>query len=329
MSSETNAVQEAETAFDKGKEEGQAVSNIVTNPKAVIEKAMDKKTQEMKEQANKLTGKAREEKMKAIETLEENRDKMVDKISAYVQVFGPIVLEEEGGFLGQMTATTISEVVSEIPGVGPIIGEALEGVFQQVVAVKGIYDEAQGRYQEVQDRMDDVQDKIQRVQNIDLKGNVEQGIMNTMNKRIDEAHKEADKKIKTTRHVVASAVAAEKNRKIEAHVQKAKNDLNNHLQKKKGRAGGGNGKTRRNKARRKRSTICAAWWRTHEALETLALVLSGESAKRFNVDFKRTMKKPTKKGRKTYSKKRKNQKRKTKKKRKQRKNKRNRSTRTR
>ena len=40
----------------------------------------------------------------------------------------------------------------------------------------------------------------------------------SMNKRIDEAHKEADKKIKTTRHVVASAVAAEKNRKIEAHV---------------------------------------------------------------------------------------------------------------
>ena len=298
MSSVTNAVQEAETAFDKGKEEGQAVSNIVTNPKAVIEKAVDKKTQEMKEQANKLTGKAREEKMKDIQTLEENRDKTVDKISAYVQVFGPIVLEEEGGFLGQMTATTISEVVSEIPGVGPIIGEALEGVFQQLVAVKGIYDEAQGKYQQVQDKMEDAQDKIQRVQNIDLKGNVEQGIMDTMNKGIDEAHKEADKKVKTaTTAIEREKHEAEKNSKIEAHVQKAKNDLHNHLQKKKGRVGGGNliRNIRVNKGKKKR---------------------------------RKTMKKLTKKGKKTPSKKRTLKKRKTKK-RKQRKNKRHRSIRRR
>ena len=298
MSSVTNAVQEAETAFDKGKEEGQAVSNIVTNPKAVIEKAVDKKTQEMKEQANKLTGKAREEKMKDIQTLEENRDKTVDKISAYVQVFGPIVLEEEGGFVGQMTATTISEVVSEIPGVGPIIGEALEGVFQQLVAVKGIYDEAQGKYQQVQDKMEDAQDKIQRVQNIDLKGNVEQGIMDTMNKGIDEAHKEADKKVKTaTTAIEREKHEAEKNSKIEAHVQKAKNDLHNHLQKKKGRVGGGNliRNIRVNKGKKKR---------------------------------RKTMKKLTKKGKKTPSKKRTLKKRKTKK-RKQRKNKRHRSIRRR
>ena len=152
--------------------------------------------------------------------------------------------------------------------------------------------------QQVQDKMEDAQDKIQRVQNIDLKGNVEQGIMDTMNKGIDEAHKEADKKVKTaTTAIERKKHEAEKNSKIEAHVQKAKNDLHNHLQKKKGRAGGGNliRNIRVNKGKKKR---------------------------------RKTMKKLTKKGKKTPSKKRTLKKRKTKK-RKQRKNKRHRSIRRR
>jgi len=82
---------------------------------------MDKKAEALREQG----------KDAAAESVEAGKEMAEEEVQAALGA----IAQKEVGFVENMTAATAAEVVSEVPGVGPLAGEAIEGVYNQGKAV--------------------------------------------------------------------------------------------------------------------------------------------------------------------------------------------------
>ena len=111
--------------IQEGVEQGEEIVDKVDKGKEivgqVVGQVLDKKADALKRQGNNA----------AAQSL--NASKEIAK--AEVQTTLDVIVHNEIGFVENMGVATVAEGVSELPGVGPIIGEALEGIYNQGKAV--------------------------------------------------------------------------------------------------------------------------------------------------------------------------------------------------
>lgn len=113
---------ELATAILKGVERGrQLYKEFNAAPARVIGQAIDKKAKALREQG----------KDAAAESLEASKEMAMEEVQTALRA----IAQKEIGFVENMTVATAAEIVSEVPGVGPLAGEAIEGVYNQGKAV--------------------------------------------------------------------------------------------------------------------------------------------------------------------------------------------------
>ena len=113
---------ELETAIQEGVARGKQIYKDVSEaPAREVGQAMDKKAEALREQG----------KNAAAESVEASKEMAEEEVQAALGA----IAQKEVGFVENMTAATAAEVVSEVPGVGPLAGEAIEGVYNQGKAV--------------------------------------------------------------------------------------------------------------------------------------------------------------------------------------------------
>ena len=130
---------ELATAIQEGVERGRQIYKDVSEaPAREVGQAMDRKAEALREQG----------KDAAAEELEDSKE----MAEAEVQAALGAIAQKEVGFVENMAAATAAEVVSEVPGVGPLAGEAIEGVYNQG---KAVFD-AKAEFDE---KMEDIREK--------------------------------------------------------------------------------------------------------------------------------------------------------------------------
>lgn len=113
---------ELSTAIQEGVARGKQIYKDVSEaPAREVGRAMDKKAEALREQG----------KDAAAESVEAGKEMAEEEVQAALGA----IAQKEVGFVENMTAATAAEVVSEVPGVGPLAGEAIEGVYNQGKAV--------------------------------------------------------------------------------------------------------------------------------------------------------------------------------------------------
>ncbi len=113
---------ELATAIQEGVARGKQIYKDVSEaPAREVGRAMDKKAEALREQG----------KDAAAESVEAGKEMAEEEVQAALGA----IAQKEVGFVENMTAATAAEVVSEVPGVGPLAGEAIEGVYNQGKAV--------------------------------------------------------------------------------------------------------------------------------------------------------------------------------------------------
>ena len=109
-------------AIQDGVKRGRQIYKDVSEAPAVeVGRAIDKRADALREQG----------KNAAAESVEASKE----MAEAEVQAALGAIAQKEVGFVENMTAATAAEVVSEVPGVGPLAGEAIEGIYNQGKAV--------------------------------------------------------------------------------------------------------------------------------------------------------------------------------------------------
>lgn len=113
---------ELATAIQEGVARGKQIYKDVSKaPAREVGQAMDRKAEALREQG----------KDAAAEELEDSKEMAEEEVQAALGA----IAQKEVGFVENMAAATAAEVVSEVPGVGPLAGEAIEGVYNQGKAV--------------------------------------------------------------------------------------------------------------------------------------------------------------------------------------------------
>ena len=113
---------ELATAIQEGVARGKQIYKDVSEaPAREVGRAMDKKAEALREQG----------KNAAAESVEASKEMAEEEVQAALGA----IAQKEVGFVENMTAATAAEIVSEVPGVGPLAGEAIEGVYNQGKAV--------------------------------------------------------------------------------------------------------------------------------------------------------------------------------------------------
>lgn len=104
--------------IDRGSE---YVKDVSEAPAREVGQAIDKKAEALREQG----------KDAAAESVEDSKEIAEEEVQTALRA----IAQKEIGFVENMTVATAAEVVSEVPGVGPLAGEAIEGVYNQGKAV--------------------------------------------------------------------------------------------------------------------------------------------------------------------------------------------------
>ena len=115
---------ELATAIQEGVARGKQIYKDMSEaPAREVGRAMDKKAEALREQG----------KDAAAESVEASKEMAEEEVQAALGA----IAQKEVGFVENMAAATAAEVVSEVPGIGPLAGEAIEGVYNQGKAVLG------------------------------------------------------------------------------------------------------------------------------------------------------------------------------------------------
>ena len=113
---------ELATAIQEGIKRGRQIYKDVSEaPAREVGEAIDQKAEALREQG----------KDAAAKSVEDSKEMAEEEVQTALRA----IAQKEIGFVENMTVATAAEVVSEVPGVGPLAGEAIEGVYNQGKAV--------------------------------------------------------------------------------------------------------------------------------------------------------------------------------------------------
>lgn len=113
---------ELATAIQEGIKRGRQIyKDISEAPAREVGEVIDQKAEALREQG----------KDAAAESVEDSKEMAEEEVQTALRA----IAQKEIGFVENMTVATAAEVVSEVPGVGPLAGEAIEGIYNQGKAV--------------------------------------------------------------------------------------------------------------------------------------------------------------------------------------------------